>query len=345
VAELKTLQWKLTAEFLVLPSQVSSVQEKLKTLDTLPSPLNKVTDTLNKFSNIMQNALQKTEDKSVPSVGQADVHVEFKAPNTSSNAEKMVSQGKNPEAKSGLRRKQSSKHTFESKTKASKSKTGHLDKENQSSSALDNNQSQPSASTPVVAEMHKKAQQAGDPTSLRATSEQGADPQISSGRGALADSTAEVDPGISAPLDSIPQKQDKTKSAGDGLKTAHTNSCTNEESRSNEISKTMKLEDLSNLIQDVRSDFIDTDSLENEPIIVTDESEEEEAERYKDTHATSHNEPEDTSLEQQKEKAKAEAEVAFLKAQPFYLPTELKELPSKITELSGEDKVLKKHIQ
>nr|GEY87467.1 hypothetical protein [Tanacetum cinerariifolium] len=84
---------------------------------------------------------------------------------------------------------------------------------------------------------------------------------------------------------------------------------------------------------------LDTDSLENEPIIVTDESEEEEAERYKDTHATSHNEPEDTSLEQQKEKAKAEAEVAFLKAQPFYLPTELKELPSKITELSGEDKV------
>ncbi|GJR38580.1 hypothetical protein Tco_1214264 [Tanacetum coccineum] len=69
---------------------------------------------------------------------------------------------------------------------------------------------------------------------------------------------------------------------------------TNEESRSDEISKIIKLDDLSNLMRDVRSHFIYTDPLEDEPIIVTDESEEEEAERYEDTHATSHNEPEDT---------------------------------------------------
>ncbi|GKF48272.1 hypothetical protein Tco_0141523, partial [Tanacetum coccineum] len=33
VAELKTLQWELLAEFLSLPAQVASVQAKLKTLD------------------------------------------------------------------------------------------------------------------------------------------------------------------------------------------------------------------------------------------------------------------------------------------------------------------------
>ncbi|GJR70518.1 hypothetical protein Tco_0016583 [Tanacetum coccineum] len=52
-----------------------------------------------------------------------DVHVDSKAPKPSSQTEE-VPQDKNPGAKSGLRRKQSSSHTSESKTKASKSKTG-----------------------------------------------------------------------------------------------------------------------------------------------------------------------------------------------------------------------------
>ncbi|GKD42040.1 hypothetical protein Tco_1266685, partial [Tanacetum coccineum] len=38
VAELKTLKWKLPAEFLALPSHISSVHAKLQTLDSLPSP-------------------------------------------------------------------------------------------------------------------------------------------------------------------------------------------------------------------------------------------------------------------------------------------------------------------
>ncbi|GJR44367.1 hypothetical protein Tco_1312470 [Tanacetum coccineum] len=80
-------------------------------------------------------------------------------------------------AKSGLKRKQSSKHTSESQTKASISKTGQFDKETQSSLAKDKSPSHPSPSTPVVGEMHKEAQQAaGGPTSLRATSEEGANP-------------------------------------------------------------------------------------------------------------------------------------------------------------------------
>ncbi|GKC19066.1 hypothetical protein Tco_1021216 [Tanacetum coccineum] len=55
VAELKNIQWELRAEFLNLPSQVSSVQEKLKTLDSLPSLLTKVTDTLNRFATMVEN--------------------------------------------------------------------------------------------------------------------------------------------------------------------------------------------------------------------------------------------------------------------------------------------------
>nr|GEX31820.1 hypothetical protein [Tanacetum cinerariifolium] len=64
---------------------------------------------------------------------------------------------------------------------------------------MDSNPSHTSASTPMVAEMHKDDQQAtGDPKSLGVTSEERANPQLSS---------AEVDPGLSAPNDFIPQQQ------------------------------------------------------------------------------------------------------------------------------------------
>ncbi|GKB67567.1 hypothetical protein Tco_0928979 [Tanacetum coccineum] len=128
-----------------------------------------------------------------------DMHVDSQAPTTSSQTEK-VPQGKNPRAKSGLRRKQSSKQTFEFQTKASKSKMGQSDKETQSSSAKDKSPSYPLPSTLVVGEMHKEAQQAaGGPTSIEVTSEEGAHPQLSS-----ANSTTEVDLGISAPNEFIP---------------------------------------------------------------------------------------------------------------------------------------------
>ncbi|GJS44329.1 hypothetical protein Tco_0569372 [Tanacetum coccineum] len=183
-----------------------------------------------------------------------DVPVDPKAPKPSSQTEE-VPQGKKPRAKSGLRRKQSSKHTSESKTEASKSKTGQSEKETQSSSAKDKSLSHHSPPTPVVGEMHEEAQQvAGGPTSLGDTSEEGAHPQLSS------NSIAEADPGLSAPNDSIPSQQgtnpsvlvDQTKSNGDRLKTAHTNSDESEE--------------------------------------------EEEVSKDKDTHASSHDVPEDTSI-------------------------------------------------
>ncbi|GKB34396.1 hypothetical protein Tco_0879338, partial [Tanacetum coccineum] len=72
VAELKTIQWKLPVEFLGLPSQIISVQEKLKILDALLILLNKVTDTLIRFSTIVENASPKDTDKSVPSASEAN---------------------------------------------------------------------------------------------------------------------------------------------------------------------------------------------------------------------------------------------------------------------------------
>nr|GEW31117.1 retrovirus-related Pol polyprotein from transposon TNT 1-94 [Tanacetum cinerariifolium] len=132
-----------------------------------------------------------------------------------------------------------------------------LDKETQSSSAKDKSLSHPLPSTPVVGEMHKEAQQvAGGPTSLGATSKERAHPQLSSGIHTLTTSI-------------------------------------NEESRANEISKKIKLKDLSDLMKDTRSAFFTPDSLQDEPIIISDESEEEETKKDEDSHTAS-NDPEDT---------------------------------------------------
>ncbi|GKD17492.1 hypothetical protein Tco_1206650 [Tanacetum coccineum] len=100
--------------------------------------------------------------------------------------------------------------------------------------AKDKSPSHPSPPIPVVGKMHKEAQQAaGGPTSLGDTSEEGAHLQLSS---------------------------DKAKSARDGLKTTHTNLGINEESRADEVSKKIKLEDLLDLLKDTRSAFFTPDS-------------------------------------------------------------------------------------
>ncbi|GJT55662.1 hypothetical protein Tco_0990716 [Tanacetum coccineum] len=205
-----------------------------------------------------------------------DVPVDSKALKPSSQTEK-VPQGKNPRAKSGLRRKQSSKHTFESKTEASKSKTGQSEKETKSSSAKDKSPIHPSPTIPVVGEMHKEAQQAvGGPTSLGATT------SFIFTLSLHQDMTFQQIPQLKLILEYllptilILSKTYKTKSAGDGLKTAHTDSGANEESRADDISLKVKLEDLSDILKDTRSAFFTPDSPPDEPIIVSDESEEEE---------------------------------------------------------------------
>nr|GEV47020.1 hypothetical protein [Tanacetum cinerariifolium] len=109
-----------------------------------------------------------------------NVHVDSKAPKPSSQT-KEVPQRKKPGAKSGLRRKRSSKHTSESTTEVSKSQTGQSQKETKSSLAKYKSPSHPSPSIIAVGEMHKDAQQtAGGLTSLGATSKEGDHPQLSS---------------------------------------------------------------------------------------------------------------------------------------------------------------------
>nr|GEZ86861.1 hypothetical protein [Tanacetum cinerariifolium] len=62
------------------------------------------------------------------------------------------------------------------------SKTGHSKKIKESSSTMDSNPSQPLVSIPMDTEMHKEDQQeTGVPTSLEVTSEERANPQLSSG--------------------------------------------------------------------------------------------------------------------------------------------------------------------
>nr|GEU36733.1 class II heat shock protein [Tanacetum cinerariifolium] len=76
------------------------------------------------------------------------------------------------------------------------------------------------------------------------------------------------------------------------VKTTHTDSGANEESKADDISLKVKLEDLSNILKDTRSAFFTLESLPNEPIIVSVKSEEEEeVARDKDTEATSHDVP------------------------------------------------------
>ncbi|GJR35176.1 hypothetical protein Tco_1210860 [Tanacetum coccineum] len=107
---------------------------------------------------------------------------------------------------------------------------------------------------------------------------------------------------------------------------------------------------------------------QDEPIIVTDESEKDEADKG-DTHDTSHDVPEDTSIPPPTSLKSAQIQ------EPYYpninqlfdllvtslklelskllaphnfascLPTDLKELPPKFTELSGEIKELKQHVK
>nr|GEW29875.1 retrovirus-related Pol polyprotein from transposon TNT 1-94 [Tanacetum cinerariifolium] len=215
------------------------------------------------------------------------VPVDSKAPKPSSQTKK-VPQGKKPRATTGLGWKRSSKHISESRTEASKSQTIQSKIETQSSSANDKILSHPSPPTLVVCEMHKKTQHAdGGPTSLGATSEEGAHPQLSS---------AKADLGSSTPNDSIPPQQDmdegtkntlydhifvgsnpnvlvdKSKSARDGLKIVHTESDVSKQLGADEISKKIKLDDLADLLKDTRSAFFTPDSPPDEPINVSDES-------------------------------------------------------------------------
>ncbi|GJW75499.1 retrovirus-related pol polyprotein from transposon TNT 1-94 [Tanacetum coccineum] len=274
----------------------------------------------------------------------------FKAPKPSSNAER-VPQGTKPRAKPRHKlHSASSKQSYVSSSEVTKgrsskapigSKTSHLKRKKESSSAMDSIPSQTSASTPVVVEMHKEDQQAtGNPKSLGVTNEERSNPQLNSdmlafninepiflasfiihsesalGYDALADSTAKADHGLFAPNDSIPQQQgmdeetkntsfnhifagtnphvlaDQTQSVSEGLETVLTQPITGKGSSSiarqveeDKASRTIKMEDLAKMVQNIQPSFKYLDSPEDDPIIVVDSDEDEEADKD-ELHAT-----------------------------------------------------------
>ncbi|GJX35121.1 retrovirus-related pol polyprotein from transposon TNT 1-94 [Tanacetum coccineum] len=159
---------------------------------------------------------------------------------------------------------------------------------------------------------------------------------------------------------------DKIKSVGDGLKTSHTNSGANKESKVDDILLKVKLKDLSDILKDTRSAFFTLDSSPDEPIIVSDENEEEEeVAKDKNTKATSHDVPKDTLVPPLPSPKSAQIQelmaqltellVTSLKPElskllasydfSSCLLTKLKEHLLKIIGLSGEIKELKKHVR
>ncbi|GJV51121.1 hypothetical protein Tco_1446862 [Tanacetum coccineum] len=140
-------------------------------------------------------------------------------------------------------------------------------------------------------------------------------------------------------------------------------------SEADEISKKIKLEDLSDLLKDTRYAFFTPDSPIDEPIIVSDESKEDDVEEAEQPLATSQDVPKDTSVPHPPSQRSAQIQELMAQAKPSYpdinqlttllvtslkpelakllashdfascLPIELKELPSKITKLSISKKV------
>ncbi|GJV08110.1 hypothetical protein Tco_1345766 [Tanacetum coccineum] len=200
-----------------------------------------------------------------------DKPMAFKTPRTSSHTEKKDSQGKKPRAKSVHKKQSFSKHPAVSSIEATKggsskaptgSKTGYSKRKKESSSAIDSNPSQPLVSKPMDPGMHKEDQkETSDPTSLGVTSEDGANPQLST------DSTAEADPGKSAPNDSLPPQ----KGRDEGTKNY-------------------------SLDHTFSADFMDLDSPKDDPIVVVDESEgDDEVDKDEGIHSTSNVKTDDAS--------------------------------------------------
>ncbi|GKF16638.1 hypothetical protein Tco_0061556, partial [Tanacetum coccineum] len=205
---------------------------------------------------------------------------------------------------------------------------------------MDTNPSQPPASTPVVAGLHKDDQQAtGGPTSLEVTSKGRANPQLSS----------EKTKSTSEELETVLTQPTTRKGASNiGKKIKEDFNTSTDRSISEDTQKDIKLEDLSKLVLDVGVDFIDLDSPnDDEPIIDQDESDKEVHTEKELTNQVLLLQSQNYKLE--KQKSKAEVEIAILSAQPTFPNVEqltkllLKELSSKFTKLTRGIKELKKH--
>ncbi|GKD58011.1 hypothetical protein Tco_1295520 [Tanacetum coccineum] len=100
VAELKNIQWELPAKLQALLVLVSLVKKQLKTLDSILSLLNKVTETLNPFATVVENTSGATT-KDVPLVVQATASPAEGENNTTKDAKtKKIYIGKTGQLKS-----------------------------------------------------------------------------------------------------------------------------------------------------------------------------------------------------------------------------------------------------
>ncbi|GJR08905.1 hypothetical protein Tco_0791557 [Tanacetum coccineum] len=237
---------------------------------------------------------------------------------------------------------------------------------------MDSNPSRPSVSTLVDTKMHKVDQQAtGGPTSLGVTSEERANPHLGSGMLALnlnkpifsasfiihsesalghnvsVDFTAEADPGLSTPNDSIPTQQgmdEGTKNtsydhifAEKGASSTAIHGDKEETSTAilgdiEEASSKIKLKDLAKIVSQIQPSFKDLDSPEDDLVIIVDESDEDEPNaETKDTLVPRSSSPRSSQIQEltnqvlilqsQKHKLELEknkAEAALLKAQPSF---------------------------
>ncbi|GKD64144.1 hypothetical protein Tco_1306252 [Tanacetum coccineum] len=125
-------------------------------------------------------------------------------------------------------------------------------------------QQKTSASTPVVTKMHKE------------------DQQSALGYDASADSTIEANLGLSACNDYLPQQQGIDKGTKNTLfdhlfagTDLHASSIARQV-KEEEASRTIKLEDMTKLVSHVQPSFKDLDSPKDDPIIVVDDSDEDE---------------------------------------------------------------------
>ncbi|GJS86159.1 hypothetical protein Tco_0752700 [Tanacetum coccineum] len=213
---------------------------------------------------------------------------------------------------------------------------------------------------------------------LGVTSEARANPQLSSGMSAFylnkpiysasfiihseyasandasAVSTAKADPGNSAPSTDLHVFADKTKSVSDGLETVLTipKTRTSNAAKTSEEIKfgAIKLEDLAKLVPNVKVDFKDMDSPEDDLIIVVyDNKEDKEEDNNEEIHFTTNDEtkhilastpPSPSSIQLQ------ELKNQILSAHDFSssLPTKLKDLPSKFNELTKEVKGINQQV-
>ncbi|GJW94875.1 hypothetical protein Tco_0174547 [Tanacetum coccineum] len=248
--------------------------------------------------------------------------VVFKAPKTSSKAES-VSQVTKPGAKSRHKKlstssKQPSMSSKEeTKGRSSKaptsSKPGHSKKIKESQPAMDSNPIHPPVSTPHASFIiHTES---------------------ASGNGASAASIAEADLRKSAPSTDPNVLADKT----------------NLKKKLQQI----KLEDLAKLVSKVHPSFKDLNSLEDDPVIVVDDIDEDEEDVHtttKDTSVPKSSSPKSYQIQELTNQLNellvksitAEfSKILFAHDFRSSLPSELKDLPSKLNELTKEVKGLK----